>query len=105
MGKPDAVFSDAGGLSDSRPSGTIDYKYFEVPTNLHRGQVGPGDRSARRAIAAVVHHVIVYARTPPPATPPPAPPAAAPRRAAPTPPVHRSRDTAIRRQPTAPENR
>jgi hypothetical protein len=45
-------------------SGTIEYKYFEVPTNFTEDkwvrafEVRPGNRS-------VVHHVIVFARTPP----------------------------------------
>jgi hypothetical protein len=62
IGKPDAVFA----LNEDYPvqaSGTIDYKYFEVPTNLTEDkwiqafEVKPGDPS-------VVHHVIVYARPP-----------------------------------------
>ena len=62
IGKPDAVF--ALGEDYSVPaSGTIDYKYFEVPTNLTEDkwiqafEVKPGN-------PAVVHHVIVYARPP-----------------------------------------
>jgi hypothetical protein len=60
MGQPDAVFS----MQEDYPvpaSGTIDYKYFEVPTNLTEDkwvqavEVRPGVR-------AVVHHVIVYMR-------------------------------------------
>jgi hypothetical protein len=62
IGRPDAVFS----LPEDYPvpsSGTIDYKYFEVPTNFTEDkwvqafQVRPGT-------PAVVHHVIVYARPP-----------------------------------------
>jgi len=62
IGEPDLVVS----LPEDYPipaDGTIDYKYFEVPTNLTEDkwiqayQVRPGT-------PAVVHHVIVYARTP-----------------------------------------
>ncbi len=74
IGKPDAVFA----LTEDYPvpeSGTIDYKHFEVPTNLTEDrwiqayEVQPGT-------AAAVHHVIVYARAPRRAAPPAA--AAAP---------------------------
>jgi hypothetical protein len=73
IGHPDAVFA----MGEDYPvpaSGTIEYKYFEVPTNFTEDrwvqafEVRPGDRS-------VVHHVIVFARTP-------AKPAAADQRAA-----------------------
>jgi mono/diheme cytochrome c family protein len=79
IGKPDAIFA----LNEDYPvqaSGTIDYKYFEVPTNLTEDkwiqafEVKPGDPS-------VVHHVIVYARPPQrprPAAPVNAAPPAAP---------------------------
>jgi hypothetical protein len=72
IGTPDVVFA----MSEDYPvpaSGTIEYKYFEVPTNFTEDkyiqgfEVRPGDRS-------VVHHVIVFARTPP--APRPAEPAA-----------------------------
>lgn len=62
IGKPDAIFA----LQEDYPvpaSGTIDYKYFEVPTNftedrwIQAFEVKPGSPS-------VVHHVIVYARPP-----------------------------------------
>jgi hypothetical protein len=62
IGKPDAVFA----LGEDYPvpaSGTVDYKYFEVPTNftedkwIQAYEVKPGTPS-------VVHHVIVYARPP-----------------------------------------
>ncbi len=68
VGHPDAVFA----LGEDYPvpaSGTIEYKYFEVPTNFTEDkwvqafEVRPGDRS-------VVHHVIVFSR--PPAKPAPA---------------------------------
>jgi hypothetical protein len=67
IGQPDAIFT----MNESYPvsaSGTIDYKHFEVPTNLTEDrwiqayEVKPGTPS-------VVHHVIVYAR-PPRRTPP-----------------------------------
>lgn len=73
IGTPDTVWS----MLEDYPvpaSGTLDYKNFEVPTNLTEDrwaqaiEVRPGDRS-------VVHHVIVYlidpnaARVPPPYTP------------------------------------
>jgi hypothetical protein len=62
IGTPDAVFA----LGEDYPVpaiGTVDYKYFEVPTNLTEDrwiqafEVKPGT-------PAVVHHVIVYARAP-----------------------------------------
>jgi hypothetical protein len=62
IGKPDVIFA----LGEDYPvaaGGTIDYKYFEVPTNftedkwIQAFQVKPGEPS-------VVHHVIVYARPP-----------------------------------------
>jgi hypothetical protein len=62
IGKVDAVFE----LPENYPvpaEGTIDYKYFEVPTNftedkwIQAFQVKPGDPSA-------VHHVIVFSRPP-----------------------------------------
>jgi len=68
LGKPDAVFAMSEDYAVP-PSGTIEYKYFEVPTNFTEDkfvqgfEVRPGDRS-------VVHHVIVFAR--PPAKPAPA---------------------------------
>ena len=69
VGQPDAVFT----MQEDYPvpaSGTLEYKYFEVPTNFTEDkwvkafEVRPGDRS-------VVHHIIVFGR--PPARP--APPA------------------------------
>ena len=76
IGKPDAVFA----LGEEYPvpaSGTVDYKYFEVPTNftedrwIQAYEVKPGTPS-------VVHHVIVYARAPRRERPAGAPPAGAP---------------------------
>ena len=61
--RPDAIFE----MQEDYPvaeRGTIEYKYFEVPTNFTEDkyvsayEVRPGDRS-------VVHHVIVFAKTPP----------------------------------------
>ena len=68
IGKPDAVFEM---LSEYQvpASGTIDYQYFEVPTNftedrwMQAGEVRAGDR-------AHVHHIIVYVREPNPSTRP-----------------------------------
>jgi hypothetical protein len=60
MGQPDAVFTMQEDYPIP-PTGTIDYKFFEIPTNLTEDQwvqaveVRPGNR-------AVVHHVIVYMR-------------------------------------------
>jgi mono/diheme cytochrome c family protein len=69
VGQPDAVFT----LQEDYPvpaSGTIEYKYFEVPTNFTEDkwvkafEVRPGDRR-------VVHHIIVFGRPPArPAAPP-----------------------------------
>ena len=69
-GAPDAVFS----MLTEYPvpaTGTIEYQYFEIPTNLTEDkwiraiEILPGARE-------VVHHVLVYAR-PPARTTPPAP--------------------------------
>jgi hypothetical protein len=69
IGRPDVVFA----IPEEYPvpaGGTIDYKYFEVPTNFTEDrwvqafQVRPGTPS-------VVHHVIVYARPPKRPQPPP----------------------------------
>ena len=62
IGKPDQVFEI---LTDYEvpARGTIDYQYFEVPTNftedrwMQAGEVRAGDR-------AHVHHIIVYVRDP-----------------------------------------
>ena len=68
IGQPDVIFA----LTEDYPvpaSGTIEYKYFEVPTHFTEDQwvqafeVRPGDRR-------VVHHVIVFAK--PPSRPAPA---------------------------------
>ena len=60
--KPDRVFEMAADF-DVPARGTIDYQYFEVPTNftedrwMQAGEVRAGDR-------AHVHHIIVYVREP-----------------------------------------
>src|SRR5262249_40497914 len=68
IGQPDAVLS----MREDYPipgSGTIAYQYFEVPTDFGEDrwvqafEVRPGNRS-------VVHHVIVYTRSPEPAAAP-----------------------------------
>ena len=62
IGKPDQVFEMASDF-EVPARGTIDYQYFEVPTNftedrwMQAGEVRAGDR-------AHVHHVIVYVREP-----------------------------------------
>jgi hypothetical protein len=75
MGQPDVVFA----MQEDYPipaEGTIDYKWFEVPTNLTEDkwvqaiEIRPGARTN-------VHHVIAYMRTPPPAQPAAAPAAGA----------------------------
>src|SRR5689334_9767357 len=71
IGQPDAIFS----MQEDYPvpsDGTVAYQYFTIPTNttedkwIQAMEVRAGDPK-------VLHHVIVYAATPPPATPPPAP--------------------------------
>ena len=84
IGQPDAVFEMAEAYPVP-PSGTIDYKHFEVPTNLTEDKWIQAFE-LRPEARAVVHHIIVYARPPrrqAPATPPPA---AAPGTPRPTPP-------------------
>ena len=60
MGQPDAVFTMQEDYQIPA-SGTVDYKFFEIPTNLTEDkwlqafEVRPGART-------VVHHVIVYVR-------------------------------------------
>jgi len=68
LGKPDQVFEMQTDY-EIPARGTIDYQYFEVPTNftedrwMQAGEVRPGDR-------AHVHHIIVYVRDPKPDTRP-----------------------------------
>ena len=84
MGKPDAVFS----MQESYPipaTGTLDYKFFEIPTNLTEDrwlqafEIRPGSRSH-------VHHVIAYVRPADPAPGATPAPAGAPSGPRPTPP-------------------
>jgi mono/diheme cytochrome c family protein len=62
IGKPDQVFEMARDF-EVPARGTIDYQYFEVPTNfsedrwMQAGEVRAGDK-------AHVHHIIVYVREP-----------------------------------------
>jgi hypothetical protein len=64
IGTPDVVF-EMPVEYDVPERGTIDYQYFEVPTNftqdmwMQAGEVRPGDREH-------VHHIIVYVREPSP---------------------------------------
>jgi hypothetical protein len=78
MGTPDAVVTMPAEFTVPA-SGTVEYQYFEIPTNFTEEkwvqaiEIMPGARE-------VVHHVLVYAKAPPPANAaPPAPrPAGAP---------------------------
>ena len=78
IGAPDAVVSMPEDFTVPA-AGTVEYQYFQVPTNFTEDkwvqaiEIMPGARE-------VVHHVLVFAAQPPPANPPaPAPaPAAAP---------------------------
>ena len=79
MGTPDAVVTMADEFTIPA-SGTVEYQYFEVPTNFTEDkwvqaiEIMPGARE-------VVHHVLVYARAPRPAvaaTPPAPRPAGTP---------------------------
>lgn len=60
MGQPDSIFAMQEDYPIP-PAGTIEYKFFEIPTNLTEDkwaeaiEIRPGNR-------AVVHHVIVYMR-------------------------------------------
>ena len=74
IGQPDAVFSMQEDYAIPA-EGTVAYQYFTIPTNttedkwIQAIEIRAGDPK-------VLHHVIVYAATPPPATPPQAPSAA-----------------------------
>ncbi len=74
IGKPDAIVSMPVDFTVPA-SGTVEYQYFEIPTNFTEDkwisaiEFMPGARE-------VVHHVLVYAR--PPAAPPAAAPTSAP---------------------------
>jgi hypothetical protein len=76
MGTPDAIVTMPGEFTVPA-SGTVEYQYFEVPTNFTEDkwvqaiEIMPGARE-------VVHHVLVYAKVPPvpgavPAAPAPRP--------------------------------
>ena len=62
MGQPDAIFS----MPEDYPipaTGEIPYEYFEIPTNLTEDK-WVQSLEVRAGDPAVLHHVIVYARTP-----------------------------------------
>ena len=92
IGEPDAIVTMPEDFTVPA-SGTIEYQYFEVPTNFTEDkwvqaiEFMPGARE-------VVHHVLVYARVPRPANAPaPAPAqAGAPAAPAPTPVLIRNRE-------------
>ena len=74
IGQPDVILS----MNEDYPipaDGTVDYKYFYVPTNFTEDkyvqaiEARPGNR-------AIVHHIIVFMQTPKPAKPAPKRPAA-----------------------------
>jgi hypothetical protein len=71
LGTPDAVVSMPEEFTIPA-SGTVEYQYFEVPTNFTEDkwvqsiEIKPGARE-------VVHHVLVFARVPAPANAAPAP--------------------------------
>lgn len=65
IGAPDAVFS-MGEDYPVPPAGTVEYKYFEVPTNFTEDKWIQA-LETRPGVRAVVHHVIVFARDPKPA--------------------------------------
>jgi hypothetical protein len=76
IGTPDAVVSMPEDFSVPA-AGTVEYQYFQVPTNFTEDkwvqaiEIMPGARE-------VVHHVLVFAAQPAPATPSAPPPAATP---------------------------
>ena len=80
MGTPDAFVTMAEDFVVPA-SGTVEYQYFEIPTNFTEDkwvqaiEFMPGARE-------VVHHVLVYAKAPPPAAAVAAAPVAAPSAAA-----------------------
>ena len=101
MGQPDVVFA----MQEDYPipaEGTIDYKWFEVPTNLTEDkwvqaiEIRPGARTN-------VHHVIAYMRTPPPAQPAAAPAAGAAAAQGPRPTPPFTMAAGMGRPPTAPK--
>ena len=63
IGRPDAIFR----MQEDYPvpaDGTVAYKYFEIPTHLTEDKWVQAIE-VRAGNPSVVHHVIVYARTPP----------------------------------------
>jgi hypothetical protein len=96
IGQPDAIFS----MQEDYPvpaEGTISYQYFEVPTTFTEDK-WIQSMEVRASNPSVLHHVIVYARTPAPAAAPApttAPPAAAATTPRPTPVFIFSKDAAI----------
>jgi hypothetical protein len=100
IGTPDAVVTMP--TSYEVPArGTIEYQYFEAPTNFTEDkwvqaiEILPGARE-------VVHHVLVFARPPAPATPPAPPPPGTPR---PRPVLVYREDHAIPDIPPGPDGR
>jgi hypothetical protein len=76
IGRPDAVFS----MAEDYPvpaEGTIAYQYFEIPTTFTEDKWIQA-MEVRAGNPSVLHHVIVYARTPQPAAPPAPMPAPVP---------------------------
>jgi hypothetical protein len=93
IGQPDAVFS----MQEDYPvpaEGTISYQYFEVPTTFTEDK-WIQSMEVRASNPSVLHHVIVYARTPAPATTTAAPAASATPQPRPTPVFIFSKDAAI----------
>ena len=94
IGTPDAIVQMPDAFTVPA-SGTIEYQYFEVPTGITEErwvqaiEILPGSRE-------VVHHVLVYAKVPPP---PGAEPAPASRAARPTPLFIRNRAYAREERP------
>jgi hypothetical protein len=92
IGTPDAIVQMPDAYTVPA-SGTIEYQYFEVPTGLTEEkwvqaiEVMPGSRE-------VVHHVLVYAKVPPPPGTPQPVPGTAPARPAATPLFIRNREHA-----------
>jgi hypothetical protein len=81
IGQPDAIFA----MQEDYPvpaSGTVAYQYFEVPTNLTEDKWVQAFE-VKAGNPKVLHHVIVYARTPAPAAPPARPAASSGARPAP----------------------
>jgi hypothetical protein len=84
IGRPDAIFSMQEDYAVPA-EGTVAYKYFEVPTQLTEDKWVQAIE-VKAGNPAVVHHVIVYVRTPRPAqTPQTAAPSSAPDRPRPLP--------------------